>query len=86
MKITLTEKTYTVNDSAYTWKFIDGANGISIPWLHGNWLHFDKSKKWMVKSFHKALWMFLNEIEEKEKEENSTLISNEDFPFIPLSL
>jgi hypothetical protein len=29
--ITLTEKTYVVKDSAYTRKFVDGANGITIP-------------------------------------------------------
>ena len=61
--ITLTEKTYTVKDSAYNRKFVDGANGITIPWTHGNWLHFSDSKKWMVKSFHRALWEFLDEIE-----------------------
>lgn len=61
--ITITKKVYTVKDGNYSREFIDWANGITIPWTHGNWLHFKDSKKWIVKSFYKALWEFLDEIE-----------------------
>lgn len=75
--ITLTEKTYTVKDSAYTRKFIDGANWITIPWTHGNWLHFSDSKKGMVKSFYRALWEFLEEIERNDPQVHNFLKAQE---------
>lgn len=62
MKITLTEKVYTVDDKNYKRKFVYWANRITIPWTHWNWLHFRNAKKQMVKSFHTALWMFLDEV------------------------
>lgn len=62
MKITLTERVYTVYDKNYKRKFVYWANGITIPWTHWNWLHFSNAKKQMVKSFHTALWMFLDEV------------------------
>lgn len=58
----------------YNREFENSDNGITI--LNHLWwtnLNFQNSKKWVVKSFHKALWMFLKNIEEIKE---VTVISN----------
>ena len=50
--------------------FIDHQNGPeTIPWLHGNRLHFEKSKLEVVKGFHDALSDFLEEVGEEISDE-----------------
>lgn len=65
--IQITNIEYTVKVGTDTWKFHNWSNGISIPWA--NWdkrLRFENSRLWRVKSFHKALSMFIDEVEQSE--------------------
>lgn len=56
---------YKVNDNNYNRYFAVSDNGYSLlNWNMESHLYFNDSKKWVVKSFHRALWLFLETIEE----------------------